>query len=161
MGRRPLLGAYVEPVVAVWMMRRIRSDGPRGGLRERDIADAASHFRSTGRQEIAGAIEGTFARVREAERQWEQRQREDTVAVDGNAETPPELIRALSDREEAPASDSVVMDTAAAAGLLGLSERRVRQLAVGGLLVGRKVGRQWLIDEGSITAYTVNRRLAG
>ena len=150
----------MDPVAAVWMMRHIRGrEGDRSGLRERDIADAITHFRSTNQFEVARAIESTFAQLREAERQWEQRQRDDGASVDGNAETPPEGIGALSSREEAIASDSVVMGTAAAAGLLGLSERRVRQLAVGGLLVGRKVGRQWLIDEVSITAYTVDRRL--
>lgn len=163
MGRRPLLGAYVEPIVAVWIMRHVTGrTANQYGLRECDVAEAIRHFRSTGQGEVAWAIERTFAQLREAERQWEQRRREDAASVDGSAETGSEPDEPRSERAEGhPAKAQAVVDSSAAAGLLGVTERRVRQMLVDGLLDGQNVGRQWLIDEASITALQVNRRLAG
>lgn len=48
------------------------------------------------------------------------------------------------------------LTTAQAADVLGVSERRVRQLADAGTLAGRKLGRQWQLDPESVQA----RRLA-
>ncbi|WP_157884030.1 helix-turn-helix domain-containing protein [Arthrobacter alpinus] len=48
------------------------------------------------------------------------------------------------------------LTTAQAADVLGVSERRVRQLADVGTLAGRKLGRQWQLDPESVQA----RRLA-
>jgi len=161
MGRRPLLGAYVPPVAAVWMMRHIRGrDGSRSGLREVDVADAIAHFRSTGQPDAARAIEGAFAQLCEAERQWEQSRREDAISASGSAEMPDEDAVTASDRARGQQAEGPeVVGTTVAAGLLGCTDRRVRQLLDDGLLVGRKVGRQWLVDEASIAAMKANRRL--
>jgi hypothetical protein len=43
-----------------------------------------------------------------------------------------------------------------AAILLGLSARRVKQLAAGG--VGQKIGREWLLDEAKVKALRHERR---
>ncbi|GAA0215539.1 hypothetical protein GCM10009527_009250 [Actinomadura nitritigenes] len=69
--------------------------------------------------------------------------------VTGSAETRP--------GEGAPGSVYEI-GTAEAARLLGLTERRVRQLAAGGL--GRRVGGRWLLDRGLVMAYGQRRRAA-
>lgn len=48
------------------------------------------------------------------------------------------------------------LTTAQAADILGIGDRRVRQLADTGTLAGRKLGRQWQLDPESVQA----RRLA-
>ena len=158
MGRRPLLGAYIPPVVAVWMMRRLRASE---GLRERDVDDAVAYFRSTGQHEVAAALSSAFAQLREAERQWEQRRRDDSTSVDGNAETPAAETAPASGVHQGPPASGQWVDTQSAAGILGVTERRVRQLLAGELLVGRKIGRQWLVERASITTHSTDRRLAG
>jgi excisionase family DNA binding protein len=45
------------------------------------------------------------------------------------------------------------IDCDEAAGLLGLSDRRVRQLATEGLLSGVKVGRKWCFNLADVLAY--------
>ncbi len=64
------------------------------------------------------------------------------VAVDGSA---------AEQLAEAAASSVHEIDTAQAAALLGLSERRIRQLAAEGM--GRQVGGRWLLDRGLVLAY--------
>ncbi|MFE7980597.1 helix-turn-helix domain-containing protein [Streptomyces cellulosae] len=60
----------------------------------------------------------------------------------GNAETPgPEIVQPF-DRE---------ITTGEAAALLGLSERRARQLAAGGM--GRRAGGRWLLDRTAVEEY--------
>ncbi|WP_187280761.1 helix-turn-helix domain-containing protein [Microbispora sp. CSR-4] len=72
------------------------------------------------------------------------------VAVDGSAETPVAEIEGPSPGEE--------ITTAEAAVLLGVTERRVRQLADHGL--GQKVGRQWVYDRAVVLAWRDERRTA-
>ncbi|MFI7632423.1 helix-turn-helix domain-containing protein [Microbispora rosea] len=50
------------------------------------------------------------------------------------------------------------ISTAEAAALLGVKERRVRQLAEGGL--GRKVGRVWVLDRAAVLAWRDEMRSA-
>jgi excisionase family DNA binding protein len=142
---RPLLGAHVSGPAALWLLRRAEDGG--------QAADAVRHFQSIGRPDIAANIAAAVDQLREAARLWEQR-RDETASADGNAET--------ATTEAAPESDLLGgMPTAGAATLLGVTERRVRQLLDGGLLAGRKVGRQWLVDRDSIETYRTDRRLAG
>ena len=42
------------------------------------------------------------------------------------------------------------MTTAEAAAALGITPQRVRTLLIAGLLEGRKVGRDWQVDEASV-----------
>lgn len=71
------------------------------------------------------------------------------VAVDGSPAT------ALA--EVGPSSPHEI-STSQAGVLLGLSERRVRQLAPGGL--GRRVGGRWLLDRSAVLAEAARRRSA-
>lgn len=77
-----------------------------------------------------------WAAVRAAGREWASWRR---IAVDGTAEVPPAVQPQDSDPERE-------IDTAVAAGLLGVSPRRVRQLAAAGHLPARRAGRVWLVD---------------
>ncbi len=70
------------------------------------------------------------------------------VAVDGTTETQLTAIGPLSPHE---------IDTYQASVLLGLGERRVRQLAAGGM--GRLVGGRWLLDRSAVLAYAEQRRV--
>lgn len=72
------------------------------------------------------------------------------VAVDGSTEAPPAEIGPLSAHE---------ISTYQAGILLGLGERRVRQLAAGGM--GRRVGGRWLLDRSAVLAYAEQRRGRG
>ena len=143
-GRRPLLGAHVSGPGAAWVLRRVEGAAP----------DAIRYFQSIGRRDVAASIADAVEELLEANRQWEM-QRTDGASAGGNAETSP---AEATPESEVPA---VGLGTSAAAGLLGVTERRVRQLLDGGLLVGRKSGRQWLVERDSIEAYRTDRRLAG
>ena len=46
-----------------------------------------------------------------------------------------------------------VMTVADAAGVLGMSTRRVRALCAAGRLVGRRVGRDWAVSAVSVAKY--------
>lgn len=72
------------------------------------------------------------------------------IAVAGTAETPVPEVGPLSPHE---------IDTYQASVLLGLGERRVRQLAAGGM--GRLVGGRWLLDRSVVLAYAEQRRVRG
>lgn len=71
------------------------------------------------------------------------------ISVDGNAETE---IGAGMERSE--------LTTAEAAGRLGLTRERVVQLLNQRVLLGRKVGRAWLVDAGSVDDLIEARRAA-
>ncbi|MEW2135515.1 hypothetical protein AB0892_02705 [Streptomyces sp. NPDC005409] len=70
------------------------------------------------------------------------------VAVAGTTETQAAEVGPLSPHE---------IDTYQASVLLGLGERRVRQLAAGGM--GRLVGGRWLLDRSAVLAYAEQRRV--
>ncbi|WP_345195967.1 hypothetical protein [Streptomyces lavendulae] len=72
------------------------------------------------------------------------------IAVAGTSETPVPEVGPLSPHE---------IDTYQASILLGLGERRVRQLAAGGM--GRLVGGRWLLDRSAVLAYAEQRRVRG
>lgn len=92
-------------------------------------------------------VEATRRAIGRAAREYERL----PVAVDGTAETPPVEVGPPSERE-------IGMFTNEAAALLALSERRVRQLAAGGM--GRKAGGRWLLDRGAVAAEAARRRSA-
>lgn len=91
-------------------------------------------------------VERTARAVHQAALHWR------ATSADGNAETaPPEVARPWG-RDE--------ITTAAAALMLGLSERRVRQLAAGWEAAGiaRKLGRAWLLDRAAVEMQQANTR---
>jgi hypothetical protein len=75
-----------------------------------------------------------WAAIREAGRQWAE------AAADDNAAAAPTTIPARSEE----------IDTDRAAGLLGLTPNRVRQLVRSGDLPGRKAGGVWLVDRAAV-----------
>lgn len=79
-------------------------------------------------------VVATWAAIREASRQWS-----DAAAGDSTA-----------DPVTAMPECSQEIDTDRAAGLLGVTPNRVRQLARCGELPGRKTGRQWLVDRTAV-----------
>lgn len=90
-------------------------------------------------------VEATRRAIRRAAREYEAR----PVAAAGSAEVPlsevgPPLPHEITTRE--------------ASVLLGLTERRVRQLAP--VLGGRRVGSGWLLDRSAVLGYSGRRRSA-
>ncbi|MFI0482228.1 helix-turn-helix domain-containing protein [Actinomadura sp. 9N215] len=67
-------------------------------------------------------------------------------------------IAAAQEAETVPPSRHGEITTGEAAGLLRLSERRVRQLAAQGM--GRRAGGRWLLDRSAVLAYADRRRSA-
>lgn len=88
-------------------------------------------------------VEATHAAVGWAAGRWQAR----PVSASGSAETRVTEIVAVSGHDE--------ISTAEAARMLRLSERRVRQLAAGGM--GRRVGRTWLLDRDQVELYGTGR----
>jgi len=151
MDRRPLLGAHIPALAAVWVLRRLNAA---------DVEDSLRHLRSTGQGAAAEQVAYGIGQLREAARQWEQRNRDDGVSVDGSAEAAVAEIAPRSGMRHGDSSAAVV-STGAAAGMLDVSERRVRQLLAGGLLAGQRIGRQWLVERDSVEAYKADRGLTG
>ncbi|MFM9595794.1 helix-turn-helix domain-containing protein [Streptomyces scabiei] len=90
-------------------------------------------------------LEETRRAIRQAAREFEAL----PVAVDGSEETEvPEV--------EAPLRHEIT--TGEAAALLGLTERRARQLAAGGM--GQRRGGRWVLDRSAVLAYAERRRSA-
>lgn len=135
---RPLLGASFSGVAAVWLWRRVEQEA-----REAPAALA----RVPGVDADAGRLLAhALSELAEAARQWtEQRRAESAVSVEGNGET------VLG--ETGAESPSMEMGTAEASSLLGVTPRRVGQLAQAGVLPGRKVGRQWMLHRPSVLDY--------
>jgi excisionase family DNA binding protein len=77
----------------------------------------------------------------------------EATAAGGNAATAVGPVAAGSTHDE--------IDTAEAARLLGLGERRVRDLAAAGCLGARRVGAAWRFPRGSVVAHAAERRRAG
>lgn len=122
------LGANVSGSAAVWVLRRI----------EPDIAASVRHFRAIGREDIARELAATFADVREAARQYRESL---DVSDPGTPEVAPPPDRACSDHV------AMAVGTAAAAGALNCTDRRVRQLLTAGALAGHKLpGGAWAIN---------------
>jgi hypothetical protein len=90
-------------------------------------------------------LDETCRAIRRAAHEYEQL----APAVDGSEETEiPEVAAPLGHE----------ITTREAAVLLGLTERRARQLAAGGM--GQRRGGRWVLDRSAVLAYAVRRRAA-
>lgn len=132
---RPLLAASVRGLAAAWLWRRVQAEATGAPAAVARVAGDRA-----GRE-----LELALAELREAAVQWEERVTEGPVAVIGSSETVLGETRA----------QSAVMEigTSEAAAVLGVTTRRVGQLAQAGVLVGRKVGRQWMLSRASVLDY--------
>jgi excisionase family DNA binding protein len=129
MAPRPVLGAFLPPDIATWMLAQVLDATLPAYLErwERAGADPGHLVRVRERAlavRQAGAVGAEWARMSAAGRA-------DVVEAD----TPP---------------DSGEIDVAAAAELLGLSTRQVRRLAGDGVLAARRVGATWLIERAAV-----------
>lgn len=144
---RPMLGAHVAAGAAMWLARRVPPS---------EFEDAVRWARRIGRDDLAREIERAGAEVREAGRRWlEEEQGNAPASEAGSAEGALPSRLAPSDRD--------LLTTADAAGLLGVSSRRVRQLLACGQLAGRRCGSppgQWLVDPDSINALAARKELS-
>jgi hypothetical protein len=93
-------------------------------------------------------VRATFDAIRTAHREW-LAWRQDQAAADGSVAATVTAIGGALPHE---------IDTTTAAGMLGVTANRVRQLARAGLLDGRRAGRQWAVSRESVETY---RRLRG
>lgn len=94
--------------------------------------------------ELQGAIEEAVTAIRQAARAYEQARA--SASAFGSAETALAEIVQPFERE---------IVTREAAALLGLTERRVRQLAAEGM--GRRAGGRWLLDRTAVEEYRRRR----
>lgn len=94
-----------------------------------EVEDLPPHLRAP--------LEDALEALDHAARRWEATRR-------GNAEALP--------AEAAPSSEHE-LSTREAADVLKVSERRIRQLADAGALVGRKEGPQWRLRKDAVLAY--------
>ncbi|MGR7023400.1 helix-turn-helix domain-containing protein [Geodermatophilus sp. URMC 62] len=78
----------------------------------------------------------------------------EATAADGSAATAAGPVAATLRHDDE-------VDTAEAAQLLGLGERRVRDLAAAGCLGARRVGRAWRCSRAAVLAHAAERRCAG
>lgn len=88
-------------------------------------------------------LEATCRAIGQAAREYEQL----PVAVDGRSETEVPQV-------ETPLGHEIT--TGEASRLLGLTERRVRQLAAGGM--GQRRGGRWVLDRSAVLAYAQRGR---
>jgi excisionase family DNA binding protein len=119
--------AYVDGVVAHVLAELLATPAARRYLRSRPAT-------------LQGDIERAIVAIRQAAGAYEKTL--GPASADGSAETPLAEIVQPFDRE---------ITTREAAALLGVTERRVRQLAAGGM--GRKAGSQWLLDRTAVEEY--------
>lgn len=95
-----------------------------------------------------GEVREMWASVRAAAEDWKRYQ----VASAGGS---PEALQT-----EMPADSAQEIDTATAAGLLRVTESRVRQLVRDGRVAARKVGGVWLVSRSEIEIEIETRRAA-
>lgn len=143
--RLSLLGAHVEGAAALWLVRRVGSDAP----------NTVRYFREIGRSDVAAQIEEAVGQLRQVAMLWRLAEDEGRTTGSGNAELP-EVPDQAESRVKAV---DVFLGTAEAAGRLGVSERRVRQLLQGGRLAGRKEAGRWFISTESIAELSVRQEL--
>ncbi|WP_326583333.1 helix-turn-helix domain-containing protein [Streptomyces sp. NBC_00481] len=91
-------------------------------------------------------VEAGRRAIRRAAREYEQLA---VAAVEGSAETEVPDVGAPLGHE---------ITTCEAAALLDVTERRVRQLAAGGM--GQRRGGRWVLDRSAVLAYAERRRAA-
>lgn len=133
---RPLLAASFRGVAAAWLWRRV----------EREAAEASAALARVAGQAAGRELAQALSELREAAAQWSERHRTDgPVAAGGSSE-------AVSAEMPAQSADMEI-GTAAAAGILGVTPRRVGQQAASGVLPARKVGGQWLLSRLSVLEF--------
>lgn len=133
------LGAYVAGFPAV-LVAHILDEHLPGELARWERAAASGRVDPR----YLRQMRATWEAIGEARRQW-LAVRE--VSAGGSAEATPAETRAGSGQISADA----------AAGLLGVTPRRVRQLLASDLLEGRKVAGTWLVSRSSVLAYQTIR----
>jgi excisionase family DNA binding protein len=138
--RRTLLGAYVEGSAAFLLERFL---DPEIEDRLAGLARGGAH------PEHLRAVRRAMAQIREAARQWQELQL--AACVSANAQGPP---------AQAVSGSGTEVSTREAADMLGRTASRVRQLISEGALTGRRVGREWLVDRGSVETLVEIRRAA-
>jgi excisionase family DNA binding protein len=141
MTRRPLLAAPVAGFPAAFLAALLRTHGPEHLARLQAEIDAGRVHPAYARE-----VRQAWAAIEHAADEW----RTWRVSVDGNAEPLP---------AETPAPSQVV-STREAAGMLRISERRVRQLLAEGRLAGEQRGREWQIDRASVALFNAGRGAA-
>ena len=124
----PLLGAHVSGFAAFVLCKMLADQLPGRLVSLTRMAEA-------GRLDPARVSEltSTWAHIRVAAEAWATWR----AAVDESAEDPVAEVDPQSSQE---------IDTATAATLLQVTESRVRQLARGGVINARRVGRTWLVS---------------
>ncbi len=146
--------AVLSPSMANFVLVQLARAGW-GSARWRGQAET---WRYVGRRDLAEALEEGLAQLKDSAAQHRAGPAVDegggapTVSDDGNGQTEIVGDGASSGHEE--------LTTLAAAAVLGVSARRVAQLVAGGALVGRKVGRAWLVERGSVEDLHELRRSA-
>ena len=131
----PVLGAHVSGIAAHVIVALLDERMPARLV-------ALQRLASQGRIPEARVAEvaSTWAAIREAARHWNDSRNDSLAAVDGSA----------ADPAAAMPEPSQEIDTDRAAGLLGVTPNRVRQLARSGDLPGRKAGGVWLVDRAAV-----------
>ncbi|MFC0623221.1 helix-turn-helix domain-containing protein [Kribbella deserti] len=137
---RSLLGATLSPMVALWLAGRCGDDMRMAAevYARRGQGDVARQFLAAVGQMEAAAAQLSNEAVAEA-----------VISVSGNAET--EMTAVLGASE---------LSTSEAAKRLGRTRERVVQMLNAGELLGRKVGRAWLVDAQSVDDVLEARRAA-
>lgn len=136
---RPVLGASVAGFSAYVVALVLDADLPARIERlQANHADPA----------LIAELRATWVTVAEAARQWAAwRASVDAIITALPAETPRELAREI--------------DTGTAAGALGVTSSRVRQMLRGGQLTGRRIdARTWVVDRASVLLAMESRRVA-
>lgn len=128
----------LRPLAARWFARRVSI---------RELREAAVHARSQGRPDVAEQLEEASEQLRHVAA-WAGR-----ASVGGNAEAVTAEVVACSE-------SSSSLDTAVVAGLLGVTDSRVRQLIRSGALSATRLGRGWLIDRATVEEYLLLRSSA-
>lgn len=136
---RPLLGAHVSGVTAQWINVRLTTA---------DVDDTCRHFQTNGKPELALELRQSMASIRAAAALYIQR-REEAASANGS----PELPKGPGGEE----SNQKYLSVTDGAGLLGLSDRRVRQILAAGKLRGVRRGRQWLITSEDLEDYRTGK----
>lgn len=137
---RSMLYATVPPMTALLLLHRF-------GDAIRELGD---EYTAAGRPDLSRELRFVVGQMEAAAGQLSMDAVAAVVTADsGNAET-----------ETGPALEMSEMSTAEAAERLGLTRERVCQLLAAGDLTGRKVGRAWLVDVGSLDYLLEARRAA-
>jgi len=146
-----MLGAHVRPVAAVWILRRIDPS---------KVSDAVRFFRTTGRDDVADDLLTAWRELEAAAATWPSSV---ATSADGSAETTESPHPAGSEVvavDEPPQDSSLaveLVEPAAAAAVLSVTEARVRQLLRDGSLAGEKIAGRWLIYPDSVEELVLRR----